>query len=645
MKSTEKTTSIVEYLNKIRSEELTVLFGSGISLSPPTNIPTVYRFISDITNELNVKKENKKQVLDRFWNNEIQPRFEILIDEIKKYIDNDLKISRIFSSNDFNINHLFIKSLMDKGATGITTNFDRCIENTYLKNDNLYTISFNGIDLDKGHLHEKYNLIKPHGCIGNGSENLIINISSLAKASSGFINYPNWKKVIKNTLDTKHILVLGYSGSDDFDINPIINESIPKQILWLKHKSNGEIPILIEHKENEPLKNKFRHHNIKIFEGDTNTLSSKINDRNNIKFDFIYNSQEINVVKEYFEIMDFTQIQKKIFKNIIFLHYGLFNQIGKDSIIGESSIIDFQIIKSFYSLNKYWEIIKICDEILKEKKILTAESTFYYSASLSHIGNYAKSKQVYESLINKLDIKTETIILLNTYNKLGAVSYILNHYSDSEMYYSKSIKLNDNSSIQALATSFWGLGDINLYTGNYLTGINYYTKAREVFKNLGLELSLAYMELNIGEGSLLFKKPLSARKGYQNAYERFKELNDRTGQIYGLNGLSKVEIYKDSYKTAMKSNSIAVKLLKKNPKSPPGIFTHLITLIIRINNTASKNEIRNYAIELLDLVIDFEESYAKKLLIKCLTDLKEKNKQSIQISSRIKSFLINWEKN
>ena len=171
--------------------------------------------------------------LDKLFNAQLDPRFELLIEDIKNNFDSNLIISEIFSSENFNENHSMIFQLIKNGASAITTNFDPCVE-LASKKQLLKTYEFSGQDLTI--ISDKNALFKPHGSIGKDNTNLIISISSLAKTNRGYINFPKWRKLLQKLFSKKLVIVLGYSGSDDFDINPILLESNPKIIAWDKRR-------------------------------------------------------------------------------------------------------------------------------------------------------------------------------------------------------------------------------------------------------------------------------------------------------------------------------------------------------------------------------------------------------------------------
>ena len=103
---------------------------AGISLDPPTSLPTVNAFICNILEESGISNETVDKVYSQFGKTNY--RFESLIDEIRKMCDVNLLLTKLFDSGSFNKIQDFFIANVKKGASVITTNFDNCIENACL---------------------------------------------------------------------------------------------------------------------------------------------------------------------------------------------------------------------------------------------------------------------------------------------------------------------------------------------------------------------------------------------------------------------------------------------------------------------------------------------------------------------------------
>jgi hypothetical protein len=211
---------------------------------------------------------------------QVFPRFESLIDDIRKDLDPELHLSQIFSSEFFNKTHILLASLILRGASVVTTNFDICIENA-LGNLIYNNYIFNGKDLDPLEGNNLGVVVKPHGSIGQDNRSLVISVEALAKTARGFLNYPNWRKLLLDLFSKELVVVIGYSGSDDFDITPILQEAKPKQLVWLYYVEDVDIPQLMNEHEDITIEDLQR--KAKLSSGTTFDLiphSSQITGRN-----------------------------------------------------------------------------------------------------------------------------------------------------------------------------------------------------------------------------------------------------------------------------------------------------------------------------------------------------------------------------
>ena len=175
---------------------------------------------------------------------EIDPNVEFL-----DYFDNDISPNLI---------HMFIASLVVNGKGHhhvITTNFDYLIERAFLNllNDNekesiipiITKSDFSTFEnIDDIYKSGKYPICKIHGSKKNiiikadTTDSLITDITSLGMnraEGETFAIEPFKKPFVNNLMKGQTLLVMGYSGSDDFDISPMLRELQElKRIIWIE---------------------------------------------------------------------------------------------------------------------------------------------------------------------------------------------------------------------------------------------------------------------------------------------------------------------------------------------------------------------------------------------------------------------------
>jgi len=217
-----------------KTKEITFLFGSGISLPEPTNIPTVNTFYDRLMNVAEITDDIANAIWDKIQTISPQPRFESFVYQFQKEIDTDLKFASIFNVTSYNSIHSFLSQSIKNGSIGITTNFDECVEQSGL--DTKMVVSYDGNDLSK--LIYRNVLYKPHGTISSNKQ-IVITDEALSKTNNDFVLLPNWRSSLLNAINGRTLIVVGYSGSDDFDITPLLNLSNPKRVIWIRHEKHS----------------------------------------------------------------------------------------------------------------------------------------------------------------------------------------------------------------------------------------------------------------------------------------------------------------------------------------------------------------------------------------------------------------------
>ncbi|TFG05817.1 MAG: hypothetical protein EU539_08930, partial [Promethearchaeota archaeon] len=240
-------------------EKYTFLAGAGISMDAPTNMPSARDIVRDLLTYCAPPEEvNNLLGLDGL-------RYELVVEKIQDIHDEDLKFMDYLEIVDLpNLIHFFLAHLIKMGHHVITTNFDYLIENALIDilpenlHFNIYPIitkedflSFQDPDilLNAG----KYPIFKIHGSKRNfitgqdTQDSLITTISALGREreeGTTFAIEPYKKPAIYNLMKNRTLIVMGYSGSDDFDIGPMLKE-LPflSRLIWVEHTSSDQITI------------------------------------------------------------------------------------------------------------------------------------------------------------------------------------------------------------------------------------------------------------------------------------------------------------------------------------------------------------------------------------------------------------------
>ena len=251
----------MQFKDLIKGEKLTFLVGAGCSVDSPSCLPTGKEMIEAIIRYTCAKSEVEK--LLRLKN----LRLEQLLELIRECLDKKLKIIDYYGlCNKPNLQHFFLAEMIRKGHFVMTTNFDFLIELALLqsgvpKSEVKVVITkddykqFNAPnELFKKGIKVIY---KIHGSMKNiitgesTRDDLIATFKAIGSCKEGetiFQIEPFKRPLFENIVKDRTLIVMGYSGSNDFDMVPTLKilKDI-KQIIWLNHrKEDNETEIITE---------------------------------------------------------------------------------------------------------------------------------------------------------------------------------------------------------------------------------------------------------------------------------------------------------------------------------------------------------------------------------------------------------------
>ena len=215
-------------VSHLKRNDLAVFIGAGTSIN--SGIPLSYHIKKSILQKAGCPEDDLNLILSSY-----QFPFEAFMETVIESDDfqRDGLLS-LFRFGKPNTNHLFIASLLKEKLVDLvfTTNFDRMIEQA-LGASELHVITGPGSENLSG--SGRPLLAKIHGCISSpkrlGAELSAIANRSHCSEMERTVDY------IFRSGPHKAVLVVGYSFSDDFDINPaieLVNDS-QKEIFVINH--------------------------------------------------------------------------------------------------------------------------------------------------------------------------------------------------------------------------------------------------------------------------------------------------------------------------------------------------------------------------------------------------------------------------
>jgi tetratricopeptide (TPR) repeat protein len=245
-------------IESIQDQKLAVFCGAGISRH--SGIPIASQFVNHVLEKLECSP-NEKEIIE----NSVLP-FEAFVEIVAGDTDID-EVLKVFEFESPNPNHRLIAELCKRKQlkTICTTNFDVLIEKALydakLVRDRDYIVyseedAFNRIQW----ADDTIKVIKLHGSIHNKKDVAI----TLKRVAARDLSQGRFE-VIKNMFSSgphSHVIVMGYSCSDAFDICPQIEalQNNLKKVFYINHNetlSGFEVKDLTEKPGKNPFK-KFR---------------------------------------------------------------------------------------------------------------------------------------------------------------------------------------------------------------------------------------------------------------------------------------------------------------------------------------------------------------------------------------------------
>ncbi len=498
----------------------TFLVGAGVSMDAPTNMPSAREIVKSLL-ELCAPPDEVENLLSLNL-----LRYELVIEKIQGLFDEDLKFMDYLELvTSPNIIHLFLANLIGKEHYVITTNFDYLIEHALLKiipeeqHFSIYPIitkedylSFQEPKtlVDTG----KFPIFKIHGSKRNiitgepTQDSLITTISALGREreeGETFAIEPYKKPTVYNLMKDRTLVIMGYSGSDDFDIGPMLKE-LPflSRLIWIEHSFDDQINITKVNKT-EDFTN----------QGDLSRSEQLL--------------AEISANGE-FEVFLVKSNTGDIIKNDL---WNIFlSNISRDKVELRKNEIEIPLFHEW--VNLFYKDLRLID------KYRLACQLFYF---LKQIDTTVRCSEQGRNLAEKIGDDSSKSIFLNF---LGMINLIKGNYNKALNYYEESLAIDEKlENLAGKTTDLNNIGSVYLTLGKYDEALEKYENALEISDQLG-DLSGKTADLNnIG-------RIYEIRGDYDLALQRYEEalriteklgdlglkstLLNNIGMIYGAHG-------------------------------------------------------------------------------------------------------------
>ncbi|MHA1719807.1 MAG: tetratricopeptide repeat protein [Promethearchaeota archaeon] len=529
----------------------TFLVGAGISINPPSNLPSAKSIIDVLLNScIPLEELTTSQSIKGL-------RYEMIIEQVQNRFDYELKILDYFEKfTNPNLIHLFLAYAISKKHYVITTNFDYLIEFALKSiiigekhNDIIPIITKEDFtkysDLSQLANSSKYPLVKVHGSKYNmitgekTSDSVITTMRALGSNKEGktFDIEPFKKPLIENIFKDRTLVVMGYSGNDDFDIAPMLNDiKSLKRLIWIEHSIKNRI----------------------IIEKISDLLGSKP------KSDYTpFNQILLNLAKknsgEVYRIKINTQkfikdaLWKLILKNIS-LESIKTGEIGEKTDFKNffqslqlkiEDVDKYKFACNLYlNFNMFEKVVECAKKgiNLSQKQEKIQEQMYFYNylgISYKRWGKKGESITFYEKGLEIAKKYEKLSMQITFYLNLGALLSSKGDYNKALEFYNKginaAIKLKDfESTIAGLINK----GHILLMQGKLDEALLIYERLLKAQSKVG---DLRVKSTILGNLGLVYANKGDVEKGAQFILESIKidkALNDQSGVISKLNNIA-----------------------------------------------------------------------------------------------------------
>ncbi|MFX1297407.1 MAG: tetratricopeptide repeat protein [Promethearchaeota archaeon] len=552
----------------------TFLIGAGCSTDSPSCLPSGRQMIEAIINYTCAESEIKTIL-------ELEGiRFEALVEIVRDHLDPNLKLIDYLGTCDKpNLQHFFLAEMIKRGHFVITTNFDFLIEHALLqsgvpKKDIVPVITKEDFleynDPNELFKDGKKSVYKIHGSTKNIITDESTRASLVATIQAFGLNKedlnvfqlePFKQPAFINLTRGRSLVIMGYSGSDDFDIVPTLKilENL-NNVFWVNFIYNDHgIEIFIEiFADTDPSFDRFQKVNqilvelkrmsntAHVYRIDVNTsrLVKNLIQRDvklsPNKFEMTPTDWLKNNIKTLNKIMKF-QIPYEIYNNFSKIDDALRCTEEILKISEESNDVKWKgialnnIAGIYYAQGNYPEALHHCEEALqiatqlgdlrRKASRLNDIGMIYYTQ-----GNYPEALHRYESALQidtqLRDLKGKATDL----NNIAGIYYAQGNYPKALQQYEEALQITTQlGDLSRKATILNNIGEIYRAQGNYPEVLHRYEEALQIATQLGDLRGKATVLNNIGE---IYR----AQGNYPEALHRYEEVLQIDIQLGDLRG-------------------------------------------------------------------------------------------------------------
>ncbi|MFX0062924.1 MAG: tetratricopeptide repeat protein [Candidatus Hermodarchaeota archaeon] len=576
------------------SEPLTFLVGAGVSIEAPSGLMTTHQILESII-RFGAPEEVTQTLL------EIKNlRFEYLIQEFRDTYDQSLKFLEYFEeTTQPNLIHQFLAQMILKGQYVLTTNFDTLIERAIgLDRDELKIIithdDFKTYNNPQQAIKENLLLVyKLHGSLRNAKtgeetrDSVIATLDALGKHKGEEIFSMEESKLelLERVCQDRTLVVMGYSGGDDFDIVPtLLRMRGLKQVIWIAHGdkmssnlgiyrmspkfelSPDYIPLLSQ--EDRILYNIRKLRSVEVIKVVTHTASF-IADLMSLSYRKPNPTIHLDAYHWLVEHLPApTEKEKTFFAARVFYNYKLLLEALE--YFQQAYEIDKQLENSLGMAKALGNIGSIHRDMGETEKALEYHQQAYeidkklgnqmgMAIAMDKIGIIYRRRKEYQKALEyhqrAYEINLQLLDSIGTTAALGNIGIVYRQTGDLQKaleYHQQAYEIDKRiGNLKGISAALGNIGIIYEKMRDQKKALEHFQKSYEIDKRLGNLTGMAAASDNIAGIYERMRDRKKALKYYQEAYEIYEGLGDLLRMARQLKKMAILYRYMDEFEKAL----------------------------------------------------------------------------------------------
>ncbi len=527
------------------NQKLTFLIGAGCSVDAPSCQPAGRSMMDAMIKFICAESEVEKILMIK------ELRFEALVEIIRDNLDPELKIIDYYGlCNKPNSQHFYLAEKITQGHFLMTTNFDFLIEQALLQLDipkEQIKIIITRQDFENYavpsdlFLNGLKTVYKIHGSTKNIISNestrdtLVATIQAFGSNKEGMSVFqvePFKRSLFDNISSGRSLIVMGYSGSDDFDVVPTLKKLHNiENLVWInfiwddmgreiiyeiestdieRSKSMEKVDqILTEIKQMNNVKNVYR------VDVNTSRLANKLL------------SGSPNLSQDNFSISPLEWLKENITPPNDLMRY----------FIPQTIYFDFNLMED--SLRCAQELLKISEKIKDEVMIIKSLNLIgkiHYEQ-----GNYSEALKLYNQALKSAEKIEPKEWKAACYNNIANIYNAWGKYSEALKYFNEALPLFEQTNDYfSKAITLRNISSIIKNMGNNVEALKKATESLQIFDQLGKLSDKADMLMIIGMIQLSLGNVDAAYKSYEESLHINDLLSDLDGKVACLNTIGEL---------------------------------------------------------------------------------------------------------